>query len=340
LVINGNIESNVGYRNFELGYKDSNELTRNYFFIDESGCLKMDFDTTVIPHRVLNRYKRLVLFYAPDKNYQTYGFLAAQFQCPLVKNEEYLVSFSIRNKRSNVKWRKIAYILSSEQLFVDRGTNGLKLPDESSTIYQIYGEVLDTFNIGSNFTKYTFRYKAKGGEMYLYIGNFHHEQPSKKLINMALSAYGKCSAEYEMDDIEVSPLSDLGNCMVHADSIAAEMNQDSIITLGDILFLPDSYELSSTSTYLINDIATHLNVYSLTKALILGHTDNTGSLAYNLSLSQKRAEAVRDRLVQLGISPDRILAIGYGSDRPITDNSTEIGKSQNRRVEVVFNRNK
>ncbi len=69
------------------------------------------------------------------------------------------------------------------------------------------------------------------------------------------------------------------------------------------------------------------------KVEIQGHTDNTGSAEYNLKLSQKRAEAVKRILVEkFGISPDRIIAKGYGESMPVAPNDTEEGRAKNRRV--------
>ena len=67
---------------------------------------------------------------------------------------------------------------------------------------------------------------------------------------------------------------------------------------------------------------------------IEGHTDNVGSVASNLKLSLDRANAVRDYLITKGIDSSRIETKGYGSAQPIESNKTEVGRSQNRRIEV------
>ncbi|MEO0183664.1 MAG: OmpA family protein, partial [candidate division WOR-3 bacterium] len=70
---------------------------------------------------------------------------------------------------------------------------------------------------------------------------------------------------------------------------------------------------------------------------IQGHTDDIGADAYNLKLSQKRAEAVRDYLINKHmIEPVRLIPVGYGERRPIADNSTEEGRRKNRRVEFLI----
>jgi len=68
---------------------------------------------------------------------------------------------------------------------------------------------------------------------------------------------------------------------------------------------------------------------------VAGHTDSKGSDAYNMKLSQQRAEAVRNFLISRGVAADRLTAKGYGEAQPVADNATEEGRFQNRRVELV-----
>jgi outer membrane protein OmpA-like peptidoglycan-associated protein len=71
------------------------------------------------------------------------------------------------------------------------------------------------------------------------------------------------------------------------------------------------------------------------KAEIDGHTDSVGSDAYNMKLSERRANAARDYLVSQGIDASRITTQGFGESKPIASNDTEEGRAQNRRVEVL-----
>lgn len=66
-----------------------------------------------------------------------------------------------------------------------------------------------------------------------------------------------------------------------------------------------------------------------------GHTDSIGSTKYNHSLSTQRAEAVKQYLVSRGVPPDRLGTIGHGENEPVADNSSEIGRQRNRRVELI-----
>jgi OOP family OmpA-OmpF porin len=86
----------------------------------------------------------------------------------------------------------------------------------------------------------------------------------------------------------------------------------------------------------INDLAKVMKDYPYLNVVIEGHTDNIGTAAYNKKLSQRRAEAVKQYLVeQDGINANRITAVGFGFDRPIATNDTEEGRQKNRRVEAA-----
>ena len=76
--------------------------------------------------------------------------------------------------------------------------------------------------------------------------------------------------------------------------------------------------------------------YSTSKFVVEGHTDSTGSDKINNELSQKRADAVRDYLIENGFPAENIKAKGYGSSKPIGDNNTNKGRQANRRVEIFL----
>jgi outer membrane protein OmpA-like peptidoglycan-associated protein len=83
-------------------------------------------------------------------------------------------------------------------------------------------------------------------------------------------------------------------------------------------------------------IAQILKDIQFQRATVLGHTDNSGKLAFNNALSQQRAEQVRGFLQQQGMDPAHLAAQGRGPAEPIADNSTKQGKAANRRVEIVI----
>ncbi|MDY6982443.1 MAG: OmpA family protein, partial [Pseudomonadota bacterium] len=85
----------------------------------------------------------------------------------------------------------------------------------------------------------------------------------------------------------------------------------------------------------IETFAEFLQTYSNTNAVIEGHTDSDGTEAYNQSLSERRAQAVMNRLVQAhGIPASRLSAVGYGEARPVVENNSSANKARNRRIEA------
>ncbi len=76
--------------------------------------------------------------------------------------------------------------------------------------------------------------------------------------------------------------------------------------------------------------------YNRTNLTVIGHTDSTGSADYNRQLSQRRAQAVADYLIDQGVSPDRIRVVAQGEDKPRADNTTAAGRQLNRRVEILI----
>lgn len=103
-----------------------------------------------------------------------------------------------------------------------------------------------------------------------------------------------------------------------------------------ILFGFDSAELTAASKENITSLAKTLQKYEDTEILIQGHTDSKGSDSYNQTLSEKRAKSVSDQLKMLSVASSRISEVGYGESMPIADNTTEAGRSLNRRVEVAI----
>jgi outer membrane protein OmpA-like peptidoglycan-associated protein len=111
---------------------------------------------------------------------------------------------------------------------------------------------------------------------------------------------------------------------------------DSLIVLNEVLFAVNSYKLRSELFPKLDSIVTFLKQNPSTKIEISGHTDNTGSEAHNLKLSENRADAVAEYIVDKGIATSRVSFNGYGSARPIDSNDSEKGRRRNRRVEILI----
>jgi len=104
----------------------------------------------------------------------------------------------------------------------------------------------------------------------------------------------------------------------------------------DVLFAVDSATLRPDLTNDIRAVATSLIRYPKSRIEVVGHTDNTGSAAYNQDLSQRRAVSVANVLRSSGVPDARISAYGRGEDAPIATNLTPQGMAQNRRVEIII----
>ncbi len=103
-----------------------------------------------------------------------------------------------------------------------------------------------------------------------------------------------------------------------------------------ITFAQSSATIQSAFFAPLNDVARTLNEYPSTAIDIRGHASSEGNRDFNQRLSQQRAESVRNYLVNQGVASVRMQAVGMGIDFPVADNSTEAGRQQNRRVEIIL----
>ena len=103
-------------------------------------------------------------------------------------------------------------------------------------------------------------------------------------------------------------------------------------------FRSGSSKLSSTQLARFIPILNVLKQYSSTDVHIEGHTDSEGSKHHNQRLSEKRAKNIALYLIENGIAKERIKTFGYGEDRPISDNTTQKGKQENRRVTFLISK--
>jgi outer membrane protein OmpA-like peptidoglycan-associated protein len=118
-------------------------------------------------------------------------------------------------------------------------------------------------------------------------------------------------------------------------TLSQQLKQSGRAILYGIHFDSDSADLRPDSTPALQQVVALLTAQSSLKLNIEGHTDSTNSDAYNLDLSRRRAQAVVEWLSKNGVAASRLSAHGYGSSRPVADNTTPQGRALNRRVEIV-----
>lgn len=216
-------------------------------------------------------------------------------------------------------------------------------------------------------------FTAKGGESYITLGGFYIEdnEVDKILESVTLTtnfntdrleAYltskvlryedyivnFRFYSYYFIDDVFLTPVDENGNEIILypelllPDALKEELiNIDSIkigdpVILRNIYFEFDKSRLLSESHFELNKLVDIMLQNLSIEIEISGHTDNTGNEEYNLELSQTRAKAVVEYLIDKGINPNRLKFKGYGWSKPITENETEEGKSKNRRVEFTI----
>jgi outer membrane protein OmpA-like peptidoglycan-associated protein len=118
---------------------------------------------------------------------------------------------------------------------------------------------------------------------------------------------------------------------------AKETERGTVLVLSDIVFDTDSSQLKPGSDRVLSQVAEFLVSQEAEDLVIEGHTDAIGEESYNLDLSMRRANAVRDALVKEGVPAASIRITGLGEEFPVASNNTAEGRQLNRRVEIILN---
>jgi outer membrane protein OmpA-like peptidoglycan-associated protein len=138
---------------------------------------------------------------------------------------------------------------------------------------------------------------------------------------------------YELVILEAEPM-EMG--MVTSADIGKGLSTLGRIAIYSIFFDTGKSEVKPESADALKVIAEYLNANKAQKVLIVGHTDNTGDFDMNISLSKDRADAVMEKLItEYAVAEDQLKPYGAGPIAPVASNSTEQGRAQNRRVEIV-----
>lgn len=117
---------------------------------------------------------------------------------------------------------------------------------------------------------------------------------------------------------------------------AAETERGLVMTLGDVLFKPESTELEASANRTLLKLVSFLQLNPQRRVRAEGYSDNSGDVTENLVLSRSRAQSVSRILTDLGIGAERVEVVGYGERFPVAENASARGRAQNRRVEIVF----
>ncbi|NTW32628.1 MAG: OmpA family protein [Bacteroidetes bacterium] len=204
-----------------------------------------------------------------------------------------------------------------------------------------------------NWMKLSGYYKASGGENYFIIGNFYpNDQINYSTIRKEKTCTEKkkrqnniCCLEvayYFIDDVKLVPIDSLGNeipCKCPEDTAltgnidTTEIKVNEPVIIDNLYFAINKSDLLPVSYPSLEKLIGFLKENFTYKIEIFGHTDNTGKEEDNDVLSEARAKAVVDYLIEKGIQKERLSYRGFGSTQPIDSNDNEEGRSRNRRVE-------
>ena len=123
------------------------------------------------------------------------------------------------------------------------------------------------------------------------------------------------------------------SCWDIRDILLKNIKIGSNITLNNVFFKTEKWSITSESFHELDKLVALLKDVPNLEIEISGHTDNTGSKVFNELLSQRRADAVVNYLVDKGIERKRLKAKGYGSSKPVANNDSSNGRALNRRTE-------
>ena len=210
----------------------------------------------------------------------------------------------------------------------------------------------DIHNIGNDYIMNTHKwqqriaiYKARGGERFMTIGMFSED---RDFLPLFADDPKKTPYIYlYIDLVSLTPISDSSDCqcykrkvdfsdvpeLIESSTDTIPFTKGDIIKLSDVHFESNSYELNDSSKQELNKLFDLLRQYPDLKIKINGHTDNIGKARTNLRLSERRAKAIFDYLIEKGIDKKRLTYEGYGEYMPIVPNTTVEGRAKNRRVE-------
>ena len=174
---------------------------------------------------------------------------------------------------------------------------------------------------------------AAGAVVGLISGDDAVERRQRALIGAGIGALAGGGVGYYMDRQEAELRAELEGTGV---SVVRNGDHITLNMPGNVTFATDSSDLSPAFFDVLNSVAKVLAEYEKSVVEVAGHTDSTGSDAYNQGLSERRAGSVSQYLQGQGVMSQRLISLGMGESRPVADNSTAEGRQANRRVEITM----
>lgn len=253
-------------------------------------------------------------------------YVQIQLSEPLVRGQDYYAEMWVSHLPHSLRINNIGFHFSKER--ITEPTDGiLKL------VPQLFEkQIID--GADHEWIKVSGRFRADAAAEYLILGNFYNDAQTQTLKKKEASLP---FAYYYIEDIllkKVPPI--LPVPVLEDDLTRIKLQEGKVVPLKDIYFELDKSELLPRSFVELRKLLKIMNENPNLSIEIWGHTDNTGTELYNLTLSERRAKAVVDFLVMNGINAGRTHCRGYGSIQPIASNANSKGRTMNRRVEFII----
>ncbi len=266
-------------------------------------------------------------FLAPN-NYREY--IQGNLIRTLEKGKRYGISFYISlSEKSNYAISNIGVLFSSEEINV-KSTKVIKKPNGKvdSGKYN-YTEIKTNgfYKDKSEWTEVYTEITALGTENYVTIGNFNDNRNTRTLKTKGI----KNASYYYIDMVTVLPIENTSY---------ENLKEDRIYAFKKVHFSSDDYGLNGVSKSDLKSLYNHLQKNPEMYISIHAHTDTDGVDLYNKKLSNKRAKAVANYLVALGLKENRIKWFGHGETKPIVANKSTSSKQKNRRAEFILSKRK
>ena len=167
----------------------------------------------------------------------------------------------------------------------------------------------------------------------LITGDSSMERKKRALVGAGLGALTGAAVGGYMDRQEARLRAELDRTGVSVTRIGENI---TLNMPGNVTFATNSAGLNAEFFEVLNSVSLVINEYEQTVVEVAGHTDSTGSDAYNQTLSEQRAGAVAGYLQTRQVRGDRLITVGMGENRPIANNETADGRQANRRVELTL----
>lgn len=174
---------------------------------------------------------------------------------------------------------------------------------------------------------------AAGAAVGLITGDSSMERKKRALVGAGLGALAGAGVGTYMDRQEAKLRAELERTGVSVTRIGDNI---TLNMPGNITFATNSADLNANFFEVLNSVGLVVNEFEQTVIEVAGHTDSTGSDAYNQQLSERRAGAVAAYLGTRSVRTDRVITVGMGEGRPVATNDTDLGRQQNRRVELTL----